>query len=336
MKKIFTLLFAAFTATTMMAQMHGAMKFVGASNMSVLTTTNGNPSDTIAFEMVDMTSGDITLPAMHGMQTIPSFTISGAKFSMGSNHVVTFDDQEFSTTVKVNGEEKTITGSSLTGTYDMADNSFSLTAVFKYGKMPFAMTYTINGYYVKPVTSAISVTVGGMYTYANESVTYNVRKYKDGDEEKVDVEVPTYSLENTVMGNLTLGTYTVRGLTYDEERGGFYRDYKDDGLSFHFTAETGGTKTMDGEYAFNSAKDNNILVKYDGTKVQTIVNQFQMGAMPFPIVSTFSGTSTGINAVNGGNNAQKADGRMYNIAGQRVGDNAKGLVIINGKKYLKK
>ena len=35
MKKIFTLLVAAFSATTMMAQMHGAMKFVGASTMQV-------------------------------------------------------------------------------------------------------------------------------------------------------------------------------------------------------------------------------------------------------------------------------------------------------------
>lgn len=335
MKKFFTLLFAAFSATAMMAQMHGALKFVGASNMTVSTMSIDNPSDTIAFEMADMTSGNITLPAMKGMQTIPSFTISGAKFSMGANHVVTFDDQTFSTTVNVDGEEKTITGSSLSGTYNMADNSFSLTAVFQYGRMPLSMTYTVNGYYVKPVTNAISVTVGGMYTYTNESVTYNVRKYMDGDVEKVDVEVPTYTLGNTVMGNLTLGTYVVKGLTYDEERGGFYRDYKDDGLSFHFTAETGGTKTMDGEYAFNSAKDNNILVKYDGTKVESIVNQFQMGAMPFPIVSTFSGTATGISGVSG-STAKKADGRMYNVAGQRVDENAKGIVIINGKKYLKK
>ena len=35
MKKIFTLLVAAFSATTMMAQMHGAMKFVGALTSSL-------------------------------------------------------------------------------------------------------------------------------------------------------------------------------------------------------------------------------------------------------------------------------------------------------------
>ena len=62
MKKIFTLLVAAFSATTMMAQMHGAMKFVGASTMQVSDVNLSNASDTISFVMNNMTSGDITLP----------------------------------------------------------------------------------------------------------------------------------------------------------------------------------------------------------------------------------------------------------------------------------
>ena len=60
MKKIFTLLVAAFSATTMMAQMHGAMKFVGASTMQVSGMNLSNASDTVSFVMNDMTSGDIT------------------------------------------------------------------------------------------------------------------------------------------------------------------------------------------------------------------------------------------------------------------------------------
>ena len=76
---------------------------------------------------------------------------------------------------------------------------------------------------------------------------------------------------------------------------------------------------MDGDYAFNSERDNNILVKYDGSNVESIVNTFQMGAMPFGIFSTF-----------------QVDAKAYNLAGQRVSDYTKGVVIINGKKYLKK
>lgn len=335
MKKFFTLVFATMLAGNMMAQMHGALTFAGASTMSVWNQDTENASDTVKFEMASMSAGNITLPAMKGMETIPSFTIENVAFTMGENHVITMADQAFTSKVTVDGKEKNITGSSISGTYNMADNSLTLKAVFQYGAMPFPMTYNIKSYYVKAVTSAINVNVGGMFPYANESVTYNVRKYMDGDVQKVDVEVPTYTLDNTLMGNLTLGTYTVKGLTYDEEKGGFYRDYKNDGLKFHFIAEKDGNKTMNGEYEFNTAKDNNILVKYNGSKITDIVNTFQMGAMPFGIVSSFNSAATGISSVK--NDVQKKnDGKMYNLNGQVVSESYKGVVIVNGKKYFKK
>lgn len=335
MKKFFTLVFATMLAGNMMAQMHGALTFAGASTMSVFNQDTENASDTVKFEMASMSAGNITLPAMKGMATIPSFTIKNVAFTMGENHVITMADQAFTSKVTVDGVEKNITGSSISGTYNMADNSLTLKAVFKYGAMPLAMTYNIKSYYVKAVTSAINVNVGGMFPYANEGVTYNVRKYMDGDVQKVDVEVPTYTLDNTLMGNLTLGTYTVKGLTYDEEKGGFYRDYKNDGLKFHFIAEKDGNKTMNGEYEFNAEKDNNILVKYNGSKITDIVNTFQMGAMPFGIVSSFNSAATGISSVK--NDVQKKnDGKMYNLNGQVVSESYKGVVIVNGKKYFKK
>lgn len=338
MKRIFTLLFAVLTATTIMAQMHGPMKFVGASNMKVSTMNIDNPSDTILFAMNGMESGNITLPAMKGMQTIPSFTISGAKFTLGENHVVTFADQTFSTKVKVDGAEKNITGTSLSGTYNMEDNSLSLTVVFQYGKMPMSMTYSVKGYYVKAVSNPITVTVGGQFTYNNDNVTYELRRYKDGETDKLDVTVPSYTLANTVMGNLTLGSYTVKGLVYDEAQGGYYRDYKNDGLKFHFTAVQGGKTTMDKDYDFATDKDNNILVKYEGNNVSSIVNTFQVGTMPFGIVSVFSGATTSIDDITTtpSHDLNTTPSQQYNLAGQRVDNNYKGIVIVNGKKYLRK
>lgn len=338
MKRIFTLLFAAFTATTIMAQMHGPMKFVGASNMKVSTMSNDNPSDTILFAMNGMESGNITLPAMKGMKTIPSFTISGAKFTLGENHVVTFADQTFSTKVKVDGAEKNITGTSLSGTYNMEDNSLSLTVVFQYGKMPMSMTYSVKGYYVKAVSNPITVTVGGQFTYNNDNVTYELRRYKDGETDKLDVTVPSYTLANTIMGNLTLGSYTVKGLVYDEAQGGYYRDYKNDGLKFHFTAVQGGKTTMDKDYDFATDKDNNILVKYEGNNVSSIVNTFQVGTMPFGIVSVFSCATTSIDDITTtpSHDLNTTPSQQYNLAGQRVDNNYKGIVIVNGKKYLRK
>ena len=333
MKKIFTLIFATLMAGNIMAQMHGALRFAGASSIKVSTTNSENKSDTVKFEMASMSVGNITLPAMKGMATIPSFTIENVAFTMGDNHVISFADQPFASKVTVDGNEKVITGSSLSGTYNMADNSLTLKAVFKYGFMPFAMTYNIKAYYVKTVSSPITVNVGGAFNYANKSVSYDVRTYKDGDVQKLDVKISTYTLENTVMGNLTLGTYTVKGLTYDESKGGFYRDYKDDNLTFHFTAENGSNKTMDGDYSFNNTKDNNILVKYSGNNITDIVNTFQMGAMPFAIVSKFDTQSTGITSIK---NNRTNDGKMYNLQGQEVSESYKGIVIVNGKKYVKK
>ena len=297
-----------------------------------------NPSDTILFAMNGMESGNITLPAMKGMQTIPSFTISGAKFTLGENHVVTFADQTFSTKVKVDGAEKNITGTSLSGTYNMADNSLSLTVVFQYGKMPMSMTYSVKGYYVKAVSNPITVTVGGQFTYNNDNVTYELRRYKDGETDKLDVTVPSYTLANTIMGNLTLGSYTVKGLVYDEAQGGYYRDYKNDGLKFHFTSVQGGKTTMDKDYDFATDKDNNILVKYEGSNVSSIVNTFQVGTMPFGIVSVFSGATTSINGITTtpSHDFNTTPSQQYNLAGQRVDNNYKGIVIVNGKKYLRK
>ena len=183
------------------------------------------------------------------------------------------------------------------------------------------------------VSSPITVSIGGMMNYENAGVTYQVRKYMDGETQKMDVTVPTYTLDNTVMGNMTLGTYTIKGLTYDEAKGGFYRDYKNDGLKFHVVCK-GGSMNMDNDYSFNAEKDNNILVKYEGSKVSDIINRFQMGAMPFYISTNFKAVTNGIGAVKC--ETAKGKEKMYNLQGQLVGDNYKGVVIINGKKFLKK
>ncbi len=335
MKKVFTLLFAAFTATNMMAQMHGAMSFAGKSSVRVMSTGSTSESDTIKFTMTSGTTGSITFPEMNGMGTIPSFTVDNATFTMDmSTHLVTFSEQDFSATVS---EGKTASGK-LSGTYSMADNKMSITAVFTYGSMPLPLTYTIDGYFVKPIEAKpLYVSVGGKLNYQNESVTYNVRKYLDGDVEKLDVEIPTYELKNTMMGDLTLGTYTVKGLTYDESKGGYYHDYANDGLTFHFTAVQNGKTSMDDDYEFNNNNNtaNDILVKYNGSNVEEILNHFHMGTMPFQITSSFKSPTTGISSVTT-NETINADGKMYNISGQQVNESYKGVVIMNGKKYFNK
>lgn len=334
MKKIVTLICAAFVFTMMMAQMHNPMKFVGAAKMTVASQTFENPSDTILFAMKGMTAGDITIPELKGMATIPSFTIEELAFQMDEKHVVTFAEQEFSTTVTVDGETKTIQGSTKAGGYDMADNSLTLTVTFTYGKMPMPMTYEVKAYYLKSVTTPVDVVVGGSFSYTNASVTYEIRKYVEDEVSKLDVHIPAFELKDTQMGDLTLGTYTVCGLVFDADRGGYYRDYKDDGISFSFTAVRDGKVVFDDVYPFNPDKPNNILVKYDGNKVVDIINTFQMGTMPFDIVSKFGASAEGISlpvivATPDGDAAV-----TYNLSGQRVQTSASGVVIRGSKKFI--
>lgn len=340
MKKILLSMLMVASATSIMAQNHGAMQFAGNANfyVSIMGNPTGNTeveSDTVVFAMNNASSGKITLPKMiySASMTIPSFTIDSVGFSFDySTMTTTFTDQTFSTTAEVDGEEKQITGSSITGTFQHTNNVLDITVTFTYGVIPFPLTYHITGYYVKSYTDNLDVVVGGSFKYfANEQVTYKVRTYVENDSTKLDVEVPQYVLENTVMGNLTIGSYTVRGLVYDDTKGGYYRDYAaNDTLTMYFS----NGASLNGDYKFT---EGNLLVTLDGHNVQNIVNTFKPGAMPFPIVSTFPGTfATKITEVKESEPAVKNNGAAYNLAGQRVPANTKGIVIINGKKYLNK
>ena len=131
-------------------------------------------------------------------------------------------------------------------------------------------------------TGPVSVMVGGIYgPYTNEQTQYELTFHDDAT---LDVTLCEYSLAGTVMGDLTLGQYTVSGLTYDATQDCYYRNYQNDGLSMHFKAVSGGVATMDADYTFEK---NACTLQVTATETgYTIVNSFQPGAMPFPIVAT--------------------------------------------------
>ena len=120
-----------------------------------------------------------------------------------------------------------------------------------------------------PFTSA---TVGYKIT-ANEDGTINV----------------TASEENytgvTMMGNLTLGTYTVKNLAYDKESNSFVRDYSNDGLKVHFKAV--GGMPIDNEYSFKATSKMVVTVDESGTL--TIKNNYRLTHMPLSISATYTG-----------------------------------------------
>ena len=250
MKKIFTLFLALVASvTTLMAQgQHGAMRFAGKSAFQVATVIVPVESDTVVYQAASQSTANITIPAMsyqmgQKTETIPSFVIHDVTFTMDmSTMTATFDEQTFSETITVDGEEKAITGEKLVGAYRHDSfNTFVLSITFMYGNMPMPVTYTIEAYYIKTYTDKLEVMIDKKYTV--ENVSYDVRTYPEGDATLIDVEVPTFDLPDATIGALTSGGYTVKGLAFDESTGGYYRDYSGDGLSLHFH-----TATIDGDY----------------------------------------------------------------------------------------
>jgi hypothetical protein len=171
------------------------------------------------------------------------------------------------------------------------------------------------------------------FTYSTPSATYSVRMYPEDETQKMDVQVQTYTVDNTVMGDMTVGMHIIKGLTYDSEKGGYYRDYSNDGVKSHIVAVKGGTKTIDSEYVLNNS---NVLVTVnEKNAVTSIVDNFTPGAMPMPIMTTFPGKPTAVKMVEAAKAEASVNEPAYNLLGQPVGADAKGIVIIGGKKYFK-
>ena len=330
MKKIFTLFLLTTAMLSAMAQGgHAPMKFSGKATIEV----SGSTVATLESDTVSYSGADVTLPEMrYGNFVIPSFTIHGTQFSMDmSTMTVTFPEQQFQESITVDGVEKTIIGTSLTGSYAHdAYNTFTLKVSFMYGAMPMPLTYSITAYYIKDYTDKLDVSIGGMFNYSADNVTYSVRTYPENGNTLLDVTVPSYELEGTPLGNLTIGSYTVKGLAMDDQQGGYYRDYVGDGLTMHFKSVKDGQTGMDGDYVMNEM-ENNILVVYEGRNIK-VTNAFHPGKMPFQIVSTFPGNKE--TAVETVKVAEQKDAPAYNLAGQRTGAGYKGLVIKGGKKYF--
>lgn len=331
MKKIFTLFLLTTAMLSAMAQGgHTLMKFSGKATIDV----SGNTVSTLVSDTVKYSGSDVTLPEMrYGQMVIPSFTIHGVQFSMDmSTKTVTFPEQQFNVTITVNGQEKAIVGTSLTGTYAHdAYNTFTLKATFSYGSMPMPLTYSITAYYIKDYSDKLDVSIGGMFNYTAAKVTYSVRTYPENGNTLLDVNVPSYKLNETAMGDLTIGGYLVKGLKMDEQKGGYYRDYVNDGLTMHFKVVSNGQVSKDDDYAMSSG-ENNILLVYEEKKIK-VTNAFHPGTMPFPIVSTFPGVGE-VTAIEAVKTVEQNDAPAYNLAGQRTAAGYKGLVIKNGKKYF--
>ena len=132
------------------------------------------------------------------------------------------------------------------------------------------------------------ISVGGLFSdTSSEAVTDKVTANEDGT---VNLTVPEETFKKTMMGNLTLSSYTISKIPYDESKKAFIKAYKDDKIKFHLIIkDDNGAVTSDKEYTFDSRICKVTITKGADGKL-TVSNTYQMGKMPFPISGTFTGT----------------------------------------------
>lgn len=133
---------------------------------------------------------------------------------------------------------------------------------------------TLAEQYSGTYNGTITLNVAGQYSYAAEISCV----ITESDNETITVSFPEYSLEGTMMGDMTLGNVTISNLVYDEAKGGFYRNYGGEGIS----------QTMNGTtYPLNDPSS--ITVTKDKEGNLTVENPFKLGKMPLPLTATFEG-----------------------------------------------
>lgn len=125
------------------------------------------------------------------------------------------------------------------------------------------------------------VSINNQWTYST-GIDYVITANQDGT---INLQVPEYTLTGTVMGDMTIGAYTVSNIAYDEASKSFVRDYSQDGISLHVKAVKDGKTSLDGDYTMGEGCNVVIEKTDEGLRV---VNAFKMGSMPFLIVATFT------------------------------------------------
>ena len=142
-----------------------------------------------------------------------------------------------------------------------------------------------------------------------------------------------YKLEPVKAGSVTVGVqlggnkgFHILDANFDEVAPDSYNlPSEKGGDSQKFTQNDKGENIIEaksnGVVKFNVAAGGTYYVFAAGTKMGFYGFKYEVG------------TSTGISSVNAA--AAKKTGKTYNMAGQEVSSSAKGLIIKNGKKYVK-
>ena len=162
-----------------------------------------------------------------------------------------------------------------------------------------------------------------------DAIRINARLLGEGDgdinSEWLINETNAYTFGDTY--NLTDGS---KGDPWDENANG-YNPSRNDGSK---GSENGANPDGYSSVTLTMPADVKALNPYKLTFRVVIINTANNKALALNAVTFNFGENTGIQEIT--NSEAKANGAAFNIAGQRVAADAKGIVIVNGKKYINK
>lgn len=133
-------------------------------------------------------------------------------------------------------------------------------------------------------TGTDQVTIGGQWTYTS-SADYTITANADGS---INLTIGTETYENTVVGDITQGAFTIKNIPYDAKTLSFTKDYAADNLSAHVTMVKDGKTTMDQDYSIPSGTIT-VTPQADGS-IKVTNKQYTYGKMPFKMDAVFTGT----------------------------------------------
>ena len=125
------------------------------------------------------------------------------------------------------------------------------------------------------------VTIGGQWTYES-SADYIITANNDGT---INLTVGEEKYANTVMGDITQGSFTIKNIPYDAATLSFTKNYAADKIYAHVKSPT-----MDKDYLLSSETETITVTPQEDGSIKVINSQYTYGHMPFKIDAEFTGT----------------------------------------------
>ena len=185
-------------------------------------------------------------------------------------------------------------------------------------------------------------------TFTKDGLTLNINKDGKGEDapmtidsnkKKVDNVQYTLRLKLSGTGSVSDLEKLVRVVSFNVEGPGniyvvaAHASSSGDPRTLKVAAVVDNAMTSLDDISYDANEIKSFTVKYNQNKAAKILIYSGKSGMNIYDIKFTPTTSTGISSVNAA--AAKRNGKTYNMAGQEVSSSAKGIVIKNGKKYVK-